>query len=116
MVLSAVSAFERREKERKIECSDKNFVNALEIMKVLLEHNLLLYGNLPKQKENEFQNVDYRDAFFDKLPNKIHRGEAVRLGEKEGFCERSVDGFLKVWLAENRLEKPRKGLYLKVAA
>ena len=53
-----------------------------------------------------------KKKFFDALPNKFQRKEAIEIGKKFDIGERSVGNFLKSCLGKY-LEQPEYGFYRK---
>lgn len=104
MTLTAIDAFGSGHKESELKCPDTIFSAALGISKVLIDHSLLVYVNLPKQEGVSFRS-DYRTQLLDSLPEQFSRKEAVQRGKEVKHSERTVDGMLRDWVNENRLTK-----------
>jgi hypothetical protein len=115
MTLTAVDAYDSDHKGTELKCPDSIFFAALGISKVLMDHSLLVYVNLPKQEGVPFKS-DYRIQLLDSLPDQFSRKEAVQRGREVKHSERTVDGMLRDWVDENRLTKVRNGVYAKQSA
>ncbi len=113
MVLASIDHFLQGKKSSTIVCPNHLFLAAFEISKVLLQHNLLVFQNLPKQGESQFTISDYREEFRNSLPHEFSRSEAVQLGKKLGHSEKTADNMLRAWFKEGKLVKPRHGYYGK---
>lgn len=113
MVFSAIRKFESKSRNKEIECSDVDFKTALALTKVYLEHNIMMFNNLPKQGEQGvFKSSKNKQIFFDALPESFQRKEAVEMGEIFGMKARSVDSFLQTCVGKY-LEQPKSGFYKK---
>jgi hypothetical protein len=114
MIFTALRKFENGDCSKTIVCSDDDFYSAISISQTLLQHSKLMYANLPKKvDETVFSKGDNKRRFYEKLPNKFKRGEAIRLGINFGLETRSVDAFLKK-LLKTHLIQPSFGVYQKL--
>lgn len=96
MILSALRKFENGEMTATIICTDEDFNTVLLIVQTYLEHNLLMFNNLPKQNETmQFHSGDGKRKFFEALPQEFTRKEATEIGTKFKLSARTVDDVLK---------------------
>lgn len=114
MIFSAIRKFETNSHDKKIYCSDVDFKTALALIKVYLEHSIIMFNNLPKQGEQGvFKSSKNKQMFFDALPKSFQRKQAVEMGETFGMKARSVDAFLQTCVGKY-LEQPKSGFYKKM--
>lgn len=114
MIFSAIRKFETNSHDKKIYCSDVDFKTALALIKVYLEHSIMMFNNLPKQGERGvFKSGKNKQMFFDALPESFQRKEAVEIGEMFDMKPRSVDSFLQTCIGKY-LEQPKPGFYKKM--
>lgn len=90
-------------------CEDNDFLCANELMETYKAHNLLMYGNLPKQSKSI--SVDKETFFLNSLPTVFERKKAVEIGSKLGMKDRTVDNRLKALVEGGYLFSPKSGLY-----
>ena len=114
MIFSAIRKFETNSHCREVECSNVDFKTALALIKVYLEHSIIMFNNLPKQGEQRvFKSSKNKQMFFDALPKSFQRKQAVEMGETFGMKARSVDAFLQTCVGKY-LEQPKSGFYKKM--
>ena len=69
-----------------------------------------MFANLPKQ-ENE-ENGPFKKLFFDALPIRFSRNEAIELAKNFNIAERTVEWLLKNCLGSHHIQ-PVYGVYEK---
>ena len=113
MIFTAIRKFATNDYHKEIYCSDIDFETALTLTKTYIQHSVIMFTNLPKQGEQgPFKSGENKKKFFDALPNKFQRKEAIEIGKKFDIGERSVGNFLKSCLGKY-LEQPEYGFYRK---
>ena len=116
MVFTALRKYEKLELTKDIECLDEDFESALTLVEVYLQHSIIMFTNLPKQEEQgPFKSGANKKKFFDALPNRFSRKEAVALAMNFDIAERTVASLLKNCLGSYLLQ-PAYGIYEKIAA
>ena len=114
MIFTAIRKFEAKDYHKEIYCLDVDFETALTLTKTYVQHSIIMFTNLPKQGEQgPFKSGENKKKFFDALPNKFQRKEAIEIGKKFDIGERSVGNFLKSCLGKY-LTQPKTGFYDKV--
>lgn len=114
MIFTAIRKFATNEHHKEIYCSDIDFETALTLTKTYIQHSVIMFTNLPKQGEQgPFKSGENKKKFFDALPDKFQRKEAIEIGKKFDIGERSVGNFLKSCLGKY-LEQPEYGFYRKI--
>lgn len=72
-----------------------------------------MFNNLPKQGEQGlFKSGQNKKLFFDSLPTRFTRKEAIELAKTFNIAERTVGSFLKSCLGKY-LQQPEYGVYEK---
>jgi hypothetical protein len=113
MIFTAIRKFEARDYHKEVYCLDIDFETALTLTKTYIQHSIIMFTNLPKQGEQgPFKSGENKKKFFDALPNKFQRKEAIEIGKKFDIGERSVGNFLKSCLGKY-LTQPKTGFYEK---
>jgi hypothetical protein len=114
MIFTAIRKFVTNEHHKEVYCLDVDFETALTLTKTYIQHSVIMFTNLPKQGEQgPFKSGENKKKFFDALPNKFQRKEAIEIGKKFDIGERSVGNFLKSCLGKY-LEQPDYGNYRKI--
>ena len=114
MIFTAIRKFVTNEHHKEVYCLDIDFETALTLTKTYIQHSVIMFTNLPKQGEQgPFKSGENKKKFFDALPNKFQRKEAIEIGKKFDIGERSVGNFLKSCLGKY-LEQPEYGNYRKI--
>lgn len=114
MIFTAIRKFATNDYHKEIYCSDIDFETALTLTKTYIQHSVIMFTNLPKQGEQgPFKSGENKKKFFDALPNKFQRKEAIEIGKKFDIGERSVGNFLKSCLGKY-LTQPKTGFYEKI--
>lgn len=114
MIFTAIRKFDTNDHHKEIYCSDTDFETALTLIKTYLQHSIIMFENLPKQGEQgPFKSGENKKLFYDALPNRFTRKEAIVFGKNFNIAERTVDSFLKTCLYKY-LEQPEYGVYIKI--
>lgn len=115
MIFTSIRKFQSQEQATDIQCLDEDFETASQLIEVYLKHNILMFENLPKQDEEQgpFKSGQNKKLFFDALPNRFTRKEAVDMAATFNIAERTVGTFLKSCLGKY-LQQPEYGVYEKV--
>ena len=114
MIFTAIRKFATNDHQKEIYCSDIDFETALTLIRTYLKHSIIMFENLPKQGEQgPFKSGENKMKFFEALPNKFQRKEAVEIAAKFDIGERSVGNFLKSCLGKY-LKQPKIGVYEKL--
>lgn len=113
MIFTAIRKFVTNDYHKELYCSDIDFETALTLTKTYIQHSIIMFTNLPKQGEQgPFKSGENKKKFFDALPNKFQRKEAIEIGKRFDIGERSVGNFLKLCLGKY-LTQPKTGFYEK---
>ena len=113
-IFTAIRKFTTNDYHKEVYCSDIDFEIALTLTKTYIQHSVIMFTNLPKQGEQgPFKSGENKKKFFDALPNKFKRKEAIEIGKKYDVGERSVGSFLKSCLGIY-LQQPDYGSYEKI--
>lgn len=113
MIFTALRKIENAEMTPRMICSEQDFTTAIIIIKTYLQHNILMFNNLPKQSDKmEFSAGDSKRKFFEALPMEFTRKQATELGAQFRLSVRSVDDILKSATGIS-LAKLKVGLYRK---
>lgn len=113
MIFTAIRKFATNDYHKELYCSDIDFETALTLTKTYIQHSIIMFTNLPKQGEQgPFKSGENKKKFFDALPNKFQRKEAIEIGKRFDIGERSVGNFLKLCLGKY-LTQPKTGFYEK---
>lgn len=114
MIFTAIRKYSANDYSKEIFCADIDFENALDLTKTYLQHNVIMFTNLPKQGEqSQFKSGQNKKHFLDALPFSFKRKEAIDLAKKFKIKERSADSFLKSCLGKY-LQQTGFGSYEKI--
>lgn len=114
MIFTAIRKFQAQEQATDIICLDEDFEVALQLIEVYLEHSIIMFNNLPKQEEQgPFKSGENKKFFFDALPKRFTRKEAIELAKNFNMAERTVGNLLKNCLG-SLLIQPEYGFYEKL--
>ena len=114
MIFTAIRKFVTNDYHKEVYCIDIDFESAISLINTYIQHSVIMFTNLPKQGEQgPFKSGENKKKFFDALPSKFQRKEAVEIGKKFDIGERSVGNFLKSCLGKY-LEQPEYGFYKKI--
>lgn len=114
MIFTAIRKFATYDHQKEIYCSDIDFETALTLIRTYLQHSIIMFENLPKQGEQgPFKSGENKMKFFEALPNKFQRKEAIEIAVTFNIKERTADNFLKACLGKY-LIKSDTGSYKKI--
>lgn len=116
MVFTTLRKFEALELATDMECLGEDFESALTLAEVYLQHSIIMFTNLPKQEEQgPFKSGENKKQFFDALPKRFTRKEAIELAKNFNIAERTVGSLLKNCLGSHLIQ-PEYGVYEKIIA
>lgn len=115
MIFTALRKYESRDMKAVCYCTDEDFDSGLCLAQMYLQHSILMFSNLPSQKDvTSYLDGESKKKFFEQLPQEFQRKEAVNLGEKRfDLSKRTVDEILKL-ATGSKLEKLKAGRYRKI--
>ena len=114
MLFTAIRKFKSNDYHKEIFCSDIDFETALALIQVYLQHSIIMFENLPKQESGGvFKAGKNKKLFFDALPKRFIRKEAIELAKSFNIGERSVGTLLKNCLGTHLIQ-PEYGVYEKI--
>lgn len=114
MIFTAIRKFDTNDQQKEIYCSDIDFETALTLIKTYLQHSIIMFENLPKQEEQgHFKSGENKKQFFDALPNRFSRKQAVELAKNFNIAERTMGNLLKNCLVSHLIQ-PEYGVYEKI--
>ncbi|RYX97962.1 DUF3987 domain-containing protein, partial [bacterium] len=97
-----------------ITADDETFRLVKHIIQVQLEHSKYVFTQLPKSMDKTFSENGNRETFFNLLPNKFSRKQAVEVFAPKVFVKtRTADGYLQEFLKSGKLKKDVEGNYAK---
>lgn len=94
----------------KITTSDLDINTAIQIMKILIDHSLLVDGFY--EKNSVAMNMTER-KLFSQLPQIFKRSEGLEFANELKIPQRSYDLILKKWIEQKVLDKISQGQYQK---
>lgn len=111
MLLSILRKLEGNSLEAEIECTDTDFQTSILLSNVYLEHSLLVFGSLGKQKKINSTAL----KLLEFLPQDFSLSEAVKTGRIVcDIKERSISTYLKDLVQAGYLDQPKtNGPYCK---
>jgi len=113
MIFTAIRKYTEDDYHKEVYCSDIDFETALTLTNTYIQHSIIMFTNLPKQEAlGSYKAGGNKQKFFDELPIKFQRKEAIEIGKRFDIGERSIDTFLKSCLGKY-LTQPKTGFYEK---
>jgi len=104
MILSTLRKFDKRSKQEKLFCNDLDFAAAMTLTKIYWKHSFFVYDRLPNNKRNKVQIKNIRkQKFYNALPKKFKRNQAIVISEKLRMKRRTADRYLKQLVEKNFL-------------
>jgi hypothetical protein len=114
MLLTAIRRFEFNDWTEELVCQESDYQIAKALVEIYRVHGFFLFGMLGKAKGvNYHQLPNRKKLFFENLPDKFQRKEAVEVGGKLGISSATVGRWLKQ-MTEDYLEQSEYGMYQKV--
>ena len=112
MILSAVRRFEEKNLGSKLICREDDFQVAIWLAQTYFEHGVFVYDRLPRYQANKFQfkNVK-KQLFFDALPERFMRKEALELCSNFNISKRSGIRYLRELTTSGFLVQPPLGKF-----
>ncbi|MFK8008965.1 MAG: DUF3987 domain-containing protein [Saprospiraceae bacterium] len=114
MLLTAIRRFENQDWGEELICKEEDYQTAKSLVEVYRVHGFFLFGMLGKAKGVNYQRLPNRKKqFFEKLPERFQRKEAIEIGKSLGLSRTSIDRWLKQ-MTEDYLEQSEYGMYQKI--
>ena len=106
MILSAIRKFEERKLGDILFCEEDDFKTAMLLSKNYFKHGFFVFDRLPQFINNKFQIKNARKQhFYDNLPQRFQRKEAIVISKEINLPQRSADRYLQALLKSNLLGK-----------
>jgi len=112
MVLAAVRKYETGSHEPIVNCSDDDFITALNICKVSLYSSLHIVKLLPKATPQA--QLELKNTFWVGLPDGFSRKEYLELGSILKIPERTTDRWIKIFQDSKMLHRTALAQFSKV--
>ena len=90
-------------------CSNRDFITALKIIKVVLKHAIINHNSL-----NDGGLSDQDEEILFSLNTSFTRKQAIELGEKLKIPQRTIDDKLKQWQKKKAIKKVEQGKYKRL--
>ena len=114
MLLTAIRRYEENSWAESFVCKEKDYQIAKMLVEVFMEHSFFMLGILGKPKGVNYRQLPNRKKqFYEKLPPRFQRKEAVEVGRLLGISSASVDRWLKQ-MTKDYLEQMEYGGYQKI--
>lgn len=113
MVLSLLRQEQKEVINNRIVCNDVDFQTAMALGEVYKEHALYVYSVLSKNEKNKTVADKNLKLFYEMLPNRFSRKDALTVGEKLSIVPRTVDKYLAKLVDSGNLTQPKYGEYSK---
>lgn len=116
MILTAIRKYEKKSTADTIKCDDDDFLISSELVKVYMQHSLVMFKMLPKSNDSILD--PNKKRLFDALPagKEFTRQEAGVIASSLGITsDRTVNAYLQLLVNNNYLQKPKHGIYIKEA-
>ena len=117
MILSAIRKFEEKNLGSSLICNEDDFEVAIQLAETYWKHSIFVYDRLPNYTRNTFQFKHVRKQnFYDALPDKFQRKEAIIISQNCRIGKRTADRYLKEFLETEFLGQSigdRYGEYFK---
>ncbi|MEM6700901.1 MAG: DUF3987 domain-containing protein, partial [Bacteroidota bacterium] len=96
MMFSACRKFENGNTTHHLTCQDEDFMAALFLVEAYLEHAVMIFGLLPIPEQELISKLPSRKkSFYNSLPPKFKRQEAIQVGQTFQLSRSTVDRLLK---------------------
>jgi hypothetical protein len=90
-------------------CSNRDFITALKIIKVVLKHAIINHNSL---SDGGLSDQDEEILFS--LNQSFTRKQAIDAGEKLNIPQRTIDDKLKQWQKKKAIKKVEQGKYKRL--
>lgn len=90
-------------------CSNRDFITALKIIKVVLKHAIINHNSL-----NDGGLSDLDEEVLFSLSQSFTRKEAIEAGKKYNIPQRTIDDKLKQWQNKRAIKKVEQGRYKRL--
>lgn len=97
-----------------IEADQNTFALVKHLVEVLIDHSQYVFMQLPRSMERSFSENSKKQSFYNMLPNKFTRNEAVHILAPKAFIKsRTADGYLSDFVKSKKLERNFQNDYIK---
>lgn len=127
MILTIVRNYENRDlyedhtnnmTETEIKCSDIDLDIAISIVNTLLHHAKVIFSSFPIDDKHPriFLKANDTERLYYDLPDKFETKDVYRIATAKysKFSNSKVDKVLRNWLKNKRIDKEKKGIYIKL--
>ena len=94
-------------------CPDTDFQIAIEMVKVLLQHAVYVFRQLPQVSQNQTSNTNPRMALFEALPQQFDRTQYIEVASQLQIPESTAEKQITRIIDTGLLVRQAHGSYLK---
>ncbi|WDF63182.1 DUF3987 domain-containing protein [Flavobacterium sp. KACC 22763] len=109
MILTVLRNVEEISEKSELVCSNRDFITALKIIKVVLKHAIINHNSL-----NDGGLSDQDEELLFSLNPSFTRKEAIKVGEELNIPQRTIDDKLKQWQKKKAIKKVEQGKYKRL--
>jgi hypothetical protein len=113
-VLSSLRCYELNYTDQYIECLDKDFEIAMELVSVSLDCSFEMLEQLPQPKKQFVRINPKKQEFFLRLQKTFTRSEAIACGSNLNQSTRTLDRWLQEFIVDGKIQVEAHGSYMKV--
>ena len=112
MVLSALRLAEQDTLPEKIECDERDFDIATEMVRVLIQHSSRVFSELAEKVKPRLRK-NLREEFLDALPAEFTRKTFQEIGQNLGLSVSAADRYVRAFARKGLVHRHQRDSYKK---
>ena len=115
LVLTMLRMMETGDVSPEQECSQEDYINALTIVSILVQHSAMMFNVLPSSGHGSFDNGEtiLKQNFLRKLPRDFETQKFIAVGEELGIPQKTAEKYIRGFCKKGKLKHVSQGKYSK---
>lgn len=114
MIFSALRILENGDTSTKIVCEERDFQNALAMVKVLVKHSSKVFSELPDIPKPATRK-NRKEKFLEALPKTFNRQTYLEVASKLGIPDKTAEGYITEFLKKGLIHREHHDNYLNLS-
>ena len=110
MIFTALRILETGDFSEKQFCSEVDFKNTLEMIRILIKHSSQVFSELPVDN-TPIKSKNKKEQFLDSLPEKFTRLEFIEIAKGMAIVQRTAESYIANFCEKDLILREQKGVY-----
>lgn len=115
MIFSALRIMETGEASQRIICEERDFQNALAMIRVLIKHSSRVFNELPEDVQKP-KRKNRKEKFLSQLPKHFNRQKYLEVADQLSIPHKTAEGYVTAFCKSGVLHRESQDNYLNTSS